>query len=254
MPGILDYRYMPMPVKFLIICTGYNCAPFVRKCYDSILKQEGDWEAVMISDGSNDATTDQLNSLPKDKRVVIENYTANMGAAFRRYNAIHNYADEETVILLLGMDDELLAGALTRITQEYDKGKWMTYGNWINQHGKMLPDGFLQFCETTHAERAYRQVKYRSTAPNTFKKFLFDNIPEEDFKIDGKWIDSTTESEVMFSCLEMCGKERIGVIEDAIYLYNESLPGGTLNRLGREYKYKLLEVIKSRPKKNLLVR
>ena len=52
----------------------------------------------------------------------------------------------------------------------------------------------------------------------------------------------------MFSCLEMCGKERIGIVWKYIALYNRNLPNGSLKRLGREYKYKLLEIIKNRLK------
>ena len=105
---------------------------------------------------------------------------------------------------------------------------------------------------------------YRSTAPNTFKKFLFDEIPDEDFKVFGKWIDNATETELMFSCLEMCGKDRIGVITEPIYLYNRTRGGNTKHRnykhngqimSGIDYKMKVVypEIVK-RKKKPLLKR
>jgi len=166
---------------------------------------------------------------------------------------LQQFGSPTDVVLLLGMDDRLLPGCLERVATEYRSGKWMTYGNWINQNGDGLPKDFnLYFDEQTHTSRAYRDVTYRSTAPNTFYKFLFDAIPEDDFKIGGKWIDSTTESEVMFSCLEMCGKDRIGVIEEPVYLYNQHLPNGTIKRHGSKYKYELLDIIKARPKRKLL--
>lgn len=250
-------------VKFLIVATGYNCDKLVEKCFNSVIDQKYiDYDAVFISDGSNDNTGNLLEIMVAGRRdkltankIHFERHLDNQGAAKRRFDAIHKYCkDEETVILLLGLDDELLPRALGRIDEEYKIGKWMTYGNWRNRFWKMLPPGFLDFNEETHLNRDYRKVKYRSTAPNTFKKFLFDKIPEDDFKIDGKWIDSTTESEVMFSCLEMCGRQKIGIIYEPIYLYNQNLPGGTLKRLGSDYKYNIYNKIIQRPKKPLLIR
>ena len=255
-------------MNFLIVVTGYNCQPLVEKCIESLRAQTYvKWTAIVISDGSTDHTYyEAIKYSDNDNRIAVKGYKKNKAAAYRRYKAIHNSGNskqsEETVIVLLGLDDHLLPNALERIKQEYDKGKWMTYGNWVDQYGKGLPHDFeLDFPEEVHAERSYRKVKYRSTAPNTFKKFLFDQIPASDFKLNGKWIDTTTESELMFSCLEMSGKERIGVIKDHIYHYNRNLPGGTLARLGGEYKmtgaeYKMhvYSRIIIRPKKPLLIR
>lgn len=239
-------------VMFLIISSGYNCQGYDKKCIESVLKLEGEFKAVFISDGSTDRT---LRQVPSDKRIVVERFPDNQGAAKRRFDAIKKHSTSENdIIVLLGLDDEIFPDALTEIKKHYDAGKWMTYGNWINQHGVKLPEGFLDFDEKTHRNRSYRKVKYRATGLNTFYRFLFDQIPEDDFKINGKWIDSTTESELMFSCLEMCGKDRIGIVYKPIALYNESLPGGTLRRLGTEYKYQIYNQIIQRPRKPLLYR
>ncbi len=49
------------------------------------------------------------------------------------------------------MDDELLPNCLNRISKEYESGKWMTYGNWIDQHKQGLPAGFnLYFDKEIH--------------------------------------------------------------------------------------------------------
>lgn len=253
----LNTKITSTSLKFLIVCSGLNCGNNVKKCFTSIVNQTyKNFKAILISDGSTDNTADELLKIKNiDPRVSVEIYEDNKAAAYRRYFAINNSGiDEETVIVLVGLDDHIFPDALATIKQQYDAGKWMTYGNWINQYGKMLPKGFLHFDEETHKNRDYRKVLYRSTGLNTFKKFLFDNIPVDDFKMDGKWIDSTTESELMFSCLEMCGKDKIGIIEKAICLYNANLPGGTLRRLGSDYKYKIYDRIVLRPKKDLLIR
>jgi len=243
-------------MKYFIVASGYNCLTYAQKCYESIKRIEfyGDWHAILISDGSTDGTNEYLEKEVSHLNMSTRTTKENMGAAFQRHQAINNAnLNDDDVIIFIGLDDEIFKNALTRIDLEYKNGKWMTYGNWIDQHGHGLPKDFdLEFPASVHQNRSYRKVIYRSTGLNTFKHFLYKRIPEDDLKINGKWINSTTESEVMFSCLEMCGKDRIGIIRDYIALYNRNLPNGSINRLGKEYKYKLLDIIKSRPKRDLL--
>jgi len=230
-----------------IISSGWACWDYVQDCYESIINQNVDFRATLISDGCI-LTSRELNKINHPKIKVVC-YDTNMGAAYRRYEAIKDL-DSEDIIVLLGLDDKLFKSSLRIIKNQYRKGKWMTYGNWINQYDEecSVP---LHFPDSVHENRSYRQVQYRSTAPNSFKKFLFDMIPPEDFMINGVWMNTTTESELMFSCLEMCGKDRIGVIERVIYYYRENLPKGTLKRLGAQYKQNVLAIIRRRPKKEL---
>jgi len=245
---------------FFIIMTGRNCQSYVVGSIQSVLAQKYDnWTLVVCSDGSTDNTNKNIQELlaklpskyvDKIKIVFGED---RLHAACRRHEAIKKYSkDENDICLFLGMDDELYPNCLTIIDNKYKTGVWMSYGNWRNQHGRTCTVP-LDFPEHIHAGRDYRKVKYRSTAPNTFRRFLYDAIPEEDFKIDSKWIDTCTEGEVMFSCLEMCGEERIGVIKTPIYYYRESLNTGTLATQGAAYKYDVYAKIISRAKRDLLV-
>lgn len=225
-------------MRFIIIATGYNCAEYVAKCIESVKAQSyTNWIMYVVSDGSTDNTgKEALKHIGEN--ILVAECPDNLGAAYRRYEAIqHSKGNPEDVICLLGLDDELTPNALERVKQEYDNGKWMTYGNWVNQHGKGLPLNFqLDFEESTHKARSYRTVKYRSTAPNTFKKKLYDKIPIERHKVIGHWPKSDTESEAMFSCLEMCGKERIGIIKEPIYIYNQRQKMSARERLGSNYQ------------------
>lgn len=242
---------------YFIIATGYNCASNVRKCFNSLLKLRGEyeWKAVFIDDGSTDETHKELLNLPNDNRVEVRYFKDNLGAAHRRYFAIReSQITEEDVIILLGMDDELMPDALIHIDRKYLTGAWMTYGNWITPKKQKLPKDFLEFSYEEHVERKYRSVRYRSTAPNTFKRFLFDQFTEDDFKLNGQWIKATTESNLMLSCLEMCGKNRIGVIKAYIYLYNRGRTDSAKKRFGSEYQEAIYKDVMSKPKRNLLIR
>lgn len=240
-------------MRFIIISSGVNCVSYIHNCLRSVKHQQyGNFKAVFIDDGSTDETKNFLTESVRDDRFIIESYPDNTGAAKRRWDAIKKYAtDPEDIILLLGLDDQLVDNTLLTIKEYYDSGAWMTYGNWIDQAGMKLPEGFLEYPDEIHETRDYRKVYYRSTAPNTFKRFLFDQLTEEDFKVDGEWVRATTESSLMFSCLEMCGKERIGIITQPIYIYNKRGKQSTKNVRGITYQRAIFNNIINRPKKPL---
>ena len=245
-----------MEINFHIICTGYNCAKYVRGCVQSVLAQTYDnWTLHMIDDGT--PVQYLLGGLKRyggyGPKIKGYQYTNNEGAGKRRYEVIKRIDDPNAVILLLGMDDELLPDALATIAEQYRDGKLMTYGNWMNQNGMGLPEGFVfTFPDAVHDVRAYRLATYRSTNPNTFYKFLFDRIPEDDFKLDGEWIKTATEAETMFSCMEMAGRDRIGIITKPIYMYRQNLPNNSQSRWGQAYKNTVYARVCGREPKPLL--
>lgn len=266
-----------MQNRFVIIVTGYNCEKFVKNCYYSILNQTyTNYICFFCDDGSEDKTPEVMRELQKKNqpRFVFNYGLNNKGAAFRRHLVLNSSeVNNQDIIVFVGMDDTLRPDALEVINKEYLNGKLMTYGNWVNQFGEGLPSDFeLEFPEAIHQTRDYRKVTYRSTAPNTFRKFLYNVIKDEDLQATkrithfnqvlekGEWYPCCTEGEVMFSCLEQSGKERIGIIKEKIYLYTESTAqesqnthNGTLKRFGREFKYKVYDDIINKPKRDLYV-
>lgn len=238
-------------MNFLIVVTGWNCKEYVKSCYDSIINQKGNHKAkaVFISDGSTDGTDKEILKLEGCYKTIGQH---NKGAAFRRFQAIKELGQPDDVIMLLGMDDELLPNAMNEVSSRYEDGKLMTYGNWRRLgNASVFPRELLYFDKETHLNRDYRKVKYRATALNTFSRKLFDILTEEDFKVDGEWIKATTESPLMFACLEMCGKDRIGIIETPIYFYRQRKDSAR-KRLGDNYQDNIYKEIISRPKFDLI--
>lgn len=248
-------------MKFHIISTGYNCSAYVRRCVESVRKQTyKNWRCSFFVDGNETANLTSgtlltlFNVLDSDSdNFYVRHSPENLGAAARRFELIKELVADDEIIVLLGLDDELLPDALETIAKAYERGAWVTYGNWINQHGGGLPPDFqLEFDEATHFSRDYRKVKYRSTAPNTFYKKLFDTFTEEDFKYKGEWIRATTESNLMLSCLEMAGASRIGVIKKPIYVYNQNRTDNARRRFGNEYQDAIYRDVASKPKRDLI--
>ena len=62
----------PVP-KVSVIVPVYNCEPYLRRCIDSILSQSfGDFELILVDDGSQDRSGDILDGYAaKDDRVTV---------------------------------------------------------------------------------------------------------------------------------------------------------------------------------------
>ena len=135
------------------------------------------------------------------------------------------------VIVLLDMDDALLPNALETVAKEYENGAWMTYGNYQFESGEKNPLP-IHYPDDIHAGRDYRKDVFRCTHLRSFRKELYEMIPQ--WELTQAEINSYPDAELLFSMMEMCGKKRIGVIEEPIYIYNTSNPLSTLKRFGKD--------------------
>jgi|694.fasta_scaffold98160_4 glycosyltransferase involved in cell wall biosynthesis len=230
-------------MKIHVISTGYNCAEYVQGCYDSVKSQQVDCEVMlwMVDDASTDGTILIVEEIDDAAWFFSDE---KIGAAHNRFNIIdvHDFfIQDEDIIVLLGMDDELLPGALQKIYEAHRDGAWVTYGNWQNQHGK------LNRCTLEHKNQT-RTGAYLFTAPNSFRAGLYRRIEVERLKVWGEWQHVCTEVEVMYSCIEMAGWDRVKAIAEPIYMYRERLPSGTIAQYGANFKRKVLQEIQSRPK------
>ena len=232
-------------MKFFIITTGYNCEKFVKACYESIITQTcTNWYALMVSDGSTDRTGKNLNGI-SHKQIKTVHYPKNVGAAFRRWQAIKQESlNNEDVIILLGMDDMLKFNCLERIEREYNQGAWLTYGNWISVDG--IKNKFQRPELGVLKKRNYRRSKWIYTNPNTFKKFLVNQIVPQDLQDkQGNWLTNCTDLAFMYPCLEQCPPEKIHGIEDIIYIYRNKHPNTSLKRYGAAHKTEAREWLKT---------
>jgi hypothetical protein len=228
-------------MKIHVISTGHNCADYVQGCIDSVRLQQSEVKAThwLMSDASTDETA---VILCRNHRAVGRVTHTRSGAAYHRWNIIQNPTiQDEDIIVLLGMDDELLPGALQSIYDAHKSGAWVTYGNWKNQHGKM------NTCPLEHNNQT-RVGPYVFTAPNSFRAGLYRRIEVDRLKVFDEWQHVCTEVEVMYSCVEMAGWDRLKAIKEPIYMYRQKLPTGTLAVWGYPLKQKVLKEIQARPK------
>ena len=236
--------------RFLIVVTGYNCEAYVDRCLKSLGDQSyKNFSVSIIDDGSTDGTKYAIykRTIP-ERPVYFWPLRSNKGTFFARHIGITvEYFTSDHVIALLDMDDALLPDALETVAKEYEKGAWMTYGNYQFESGEKNPLP-IHYPDTIHENRDYRKDVFRCTHLRTFRRELYEMIPQWD--LTPAEINSYPEADLLFSMMEMCGKERIGVIEKPIYIYNNTNPLSTLNRFGKDHEG--YAEICSRPKRDLL--
>lgn len=102
-----------------VIIPVYNGVRFIRRCYESLIKQTiEEWEAVFIDDGSSDDSFDELKKLSEsDPRVKII-HKNNEGVAVAREVGIREAKGE--YVTFLDVDDTLVDSALEQFVVHFD--------------------------------------------------------------------------------------------------------------------------------------
>lgn len=236
--------------KFLVVVTGYNCESYIGRCLMSLGDQSyTNFYVSIIDDGSTDGTKDAIyNRTIPERHTYFWPLQSNKGTFFARHIGMTvEYFTSVNIIVLLDMDDALLPDALETVAKEYKKGAWMTYGNYQFESGEKNPLP-IHYHDAIHQNRDYRKDVFRCTHLRTFRRELYEMIPQ--WQLTRAEINSYPDAEILFSMMEMCGSDRIGVIDKPIYIYNNSNPLSTLNRFGKDNEG--YAEICSRPKRDLL--
>lgn len=101
-------------INLAIIIPTYNRAPLLKRCIESVIKEGGDFEIIVVNDGSVDDTEKVINNFD-DRRIVYIKQPINLGV-----NSARNRAIATTVkdwVFCLDDDDELMPGSIKVITE-----------------------------------------------------------------------------------------------------------------------------------------
>ena len=232
--------------RFCIIVSGWNCEPFVKGCLDSIKAQTfKDFKVVIIDDASQDNTLIEIMRNARPEWDVISNGTRKGG--FYNFDTATRETKDYEIAVALCLDDKLMPDALERINLEYLKGAWLTYGTWINKQGKIFKD--LHHSDSVHANREYRNDVFRCTGIRTYYKKLYEKT--QVYPMCEIERTHYYDLEYTWQMMEMCGKDRMGVITEPTYEYNNANPNNTAKLHGIERK--VYNEICKRQKKNLIL-
>ena len=219
--------------KFKIVIPSYNNESWLEPNIASILNQTyKNYEVLYIDDCSTDETFSQVSQIVGDLpnwRIVRNKTNMRRGYNLSPYNPliIDFMEDDEDILLFVDGDDWLYEDTtLEKINQLYSqKDYWMTYGSFV-----CYPSGDIgnpqntPYPDEVHLQNAYRKDTWRASHLRTFKWHLYKQIKKEDliFTETGEFYFHAEDLATSFPCLEMCPKEKIGVVSFLTYVYNVS--------------------------------
>ena len=219
--------------KFKIVIPSYNNENWLEPNLASIINQTyKHYEVLYIDDCSTDETFSQVSQIIKDLpnwRIVRNQTNMRRGYNLSPYNPLITdfVTEDEDILLFVDGDDWLYEDTtLEKINQLYnERDYWMTYGSFI-----CYPTGDIgnpqntPYPQEVHLHNAYRRDIWRASHLRTFKWHLYKQIKKEDliFTETGEFYFHAEDLATSFPCLEMCPKERIGVVPFLTYVYNVS--------------------------------
>lgn len=216
---------------FVFVITGRNVpGGRARRCLESMGAQNrADWGAVLIDDGSSDLSRTALAQAiePWHDRVTLiqprerRGQMANLTLAIR-----HVCTNPDSVIITLDLDDALIGSTvLDRVEAAYLRGADVTVGSMLrtDKHGE-----YPVIFDSPRRARGGNVWQHL----RTFRKRLFDAIPDQDLRINGEYVDIAVDWAFMIPIVEMA--EQPVWIREPLYLYEPSGMGKGPDREERE--------------------
>ena len=236
-------------LKFHFLINGWNCEEYVNECIDSILNQNNvekyDFDIHIIDDASTDNTYNKICEYENLNNVFIYRNDVNLGPAGTRYKLIMNLnANDNDVIILIDLDDSIKPIVLDVIYNEYinNKDLELTYGALEYTTGGTFIGGDLP--KEAHINKKYEDYKYVMTHLRTFKVKLRRGLIEDLFKIDGKWLQGSTDVALMIMLMkETSNINAIKNIKTLLYNYRKDNPNSVANKIGKDKQFGLSDEI-----------
>lgn len=133
-------------MKISIVVPTYNRAGLIQRTILSVLSQSmGDWELIIVDDGSNDNTDEiVLNFQKNEPRIIYLRLSTNRGVNFARNRGIEKAKGEW--VAFLDSDDEYVKGAFNIIfptlsnTDDIDVVGFMTLAK---NNGEIKKGGYM---------------------------------------------------------------------------------------------------------------
>ena len=206
---------------FVFVVSGRNVPPGrLRRCLDSMVRQRGPrWGAVVFDDASEPRFAEHFEiacarlgaHCTVVRNRVRRGLLANMVVAIRTI-----CANPDSVIVTLDADDALIgARVLERLAEEYDRGTDATVGSILRTD--KATDYPVRFDRPRERRGGNVWQHLRS-----FRKRLFDAIPDEALRLDGDYVDLANDWAFMLPIVEQARSP--ARIREPLYLYE---PSGT---------------------------
>lgn len=227
--------------SFVFIIAGRNVPPGrFRRCLDSILRQRReDWGAVVIDDASQPAWSEEIATLcrPHGSRITMVRRRQRRGLLANTVEAIrYRCGNPTSVIVTLDADDCLIGHVvLDELAGHYANGADTTVGSMLRT------DKHPHYKACLHAPRSARGGNVWQHL-RSFRKALFDAIPDAELRWDGEYIELANDWAYMLPIVEMARQPRY--IETPLYLHE---PGGPRDAEHKQQREEVIAYLVSRP-------
>ena len=255
---------MTLPSKgseqsIVIISPFYNAEDYISKCIHSVAQQDySNYKHILIDDCSTDESFNvalkTIQSLPQEiqNKFILNKNTTRVGAVCNQVTALRSLSDEDIVMLLDG-DDWLVNNndIFQFYNSLYDGTAEFTYGScWSIVDN--IPLIAQNYPDAVKKQRKYREHRFNWNIPythlRTFKKFLINNVDDSEFKDeDGNWFKAGGDGSLFYSLIERADPDKIKVVHDIVYNYNDASPLNDYKVNGTEQTKNATYIINSKP-------
>jgi len=219
--------------KFKIVIPSYNNSEWVEYNIASILNQSYDnYDVLYINDASTDNTLELVTDIVKDLqnwKVITNEQNMRRGYNISPQNPyLKEFIQDDNDILVFVDGDDWLSSddVLFNMNEYYNKYEpWMTYGMYIDYPEYTYPrTQNSHYPDFVHQNNLYRKDYWRASHLRTFRWGLYNKIkPESQINSNtGKYYYHAEDLATSFPCLEMCPKDKIGVVNFLTYTFNNS--------------------------------
>jgi len=240
-----------MKNKINIVTPFYNPGEFLENCVNSIMSQKYDnFKVVFVDDCSTDNSWDLLPH--NDNRAICVKNEIKKTTLENTHNAIMNYCDPDSIIVIVDGDDWLLnKNVLSFINDFYSQNNClMMYGQSIWTTGNV---GFAREFKDENEYNNLRTGPFIFSHIRTFKKSLYDEMAKQDPNFNclkdknGNFYKMTGDVAVMYPLAEIAGYDRIKFNSTPLYIYNRSNPISD-DRVNQQLQWDIHAEISNKPK------
>ena len=229
--GLTDWMGPPRREPFVFVVSGRNVPPGrLRRCIESMARQKGPrWGAVLFDDASEPRIAEHFEIACASlgaRCTVVRNrrrcgLLANMATAVRMI-----CMDPATVIVTLDADDALISDrVLERLAAEYEQGADVTVGSMLRTDKAAHYPACFDRPRERRGGNVWQHLR-------SFRKRLFDAVPDEALRLDADYVDIATDWAFMLPIVEMAAHP-VHIVE-SLYLYEPSGIGKVAGRADRE--------------------
>lgn len=207
----------------------------INRCISSLKMQDDQgFGIIIIDDASNDGIQRHYPSLlghlqPRTSLIIRNTRAGRMPNFITGIKEVCQNPD--SLIVVLDMDDALIhPSVVSKLRQKLNEGYDLI------QAGVFRPDKPIKQYKPEYSGNIRHEYGNDSWSHlRSFKKALFDKIPESYFQINGKWIEECTDYATMIPLVELAAKPLF--IDQYFYLHERSTISSNKNRKAEIIQY-----------------